>query len=456
MKGEEVTDYYNGSPVHINALNNQANVLPQHGTDVLSTIENNASAIRQAGGLPYIAHPNFQFAISGDNLKTASVTLFEIYNAHPIVNNGGDESHPSVEANWDKALSSGKLLYGIAADDAHTLSNTSGALPGHAWIMVRAASLDSGAITEAVQGGDFYASTGVSLQDYQVGPGGISIVLNSGLNGTSTIDFIGKNGRLLQRSNTNSAVYTFKGDEMYVRARVVNAAGQVAWTQPVFTARLNAGNAIVNAASFGNEPQTNKAVAPDSIAIASGLGLASATLEAERNADGTFPTSLAGTTVTVNGRAAEIYYASTVQLNFHLPDETELGTAEVVITNADGMQLRSQIRVEGVAPGIFTEDGSGTGKAVKWETTRLLPQMFFPDDSLHRFFIYATGVRVGSQITILVNGQPVTIESMRECRRLPGLYQINFALSPQTVIRSATLSLSVDGKLSNPTTLQFD
>jgi len=357
---------------------------------------------------------------------------------------------------WDEVLSSGKLLYGIAADDEHTLTNAAGALPGRAWVMVRASSLEPGSITDAMQRGDFYASTGVTLQDYQVSTAGISITVDNSLSGPTTIDFIGKNGRLLQRNTTGTAAYTFTGGEMYVRAKVVNGAGQAVWTQPVFTARLNAGNAIFNAASFGNEPQVNKTVAPDSIAIASGLGLASATLHAERNSDGSFPTTLGGTTVTVGGRAAAIYYVSSTQLNFHIPDETLPGPAEVVITNADGVQLHSQTTVESVAPGIFTEDGSGRGTAVKFETTRLLPESFFPPDDARRFFIYATGVRDAGQFTVLVNGQTVTIEAVRECRRLPGLYQINLALPPYLVVAGiATLVMRADGKDSNATFLQF-
>jgi hypothetical protein len=30
------------------------------------------------------------------------------------------------------------------------------------------------------------------------------------------------------------AVYVFKGDEFYVRAKVIESNGEVAWTQPVF------------------------------------------------------------------------------------------------------------------------------------------------------------------------------------------------------------------------------
>jgi uncharacterized protein (TIGR03437 family) len=455
MQGEEVTDYYGSKPVHLIAINNQATVAIQRGNSVLNTIEHDAAAIRQAGGLPYVAHPNYLFGVSASDLQNMTGTaLFEIYNAHPIVNNAGDATHPSVEAMWDQALSSGHLRYGIAADDEHTLTNVAGALPGRAWIMVRAASLESGAITEAIGRGDFYASTGVTLQDYQVSPTSMTIAVNSGSgSGQSTIDFIGKNGELLQRNAADSAVYTFTGNEMYVRAKIVNEAGQTAWTQPVFTARLNANNAILNGASMGNEPQTNKSVAPDSIAIVSGFGLARAAMQSER-IDGLYPTNLGGTSVTVNGRPAEIYYVSSTQVNFHVPDETELGTADVVLINADGVQLHNQITVESVAPGIFTEDGSGQGKATTFEATKLLPQMFFPNDNLRRFFVYVTGVRDANQFAVLVNGQAVTIEAVKEARRLPGLYQINVALLPgMNISGTATLVLRANGKDSNAVAL---
>jgi predicted metal-dependent phosphoesterase TrpH len=51
IKGEEVTDSFGGKPVHLNGINNASSVNPQHGTDVLSTMENNLNAIRQSGGL---------------------------------------------------------------------------------------------------------------------------------------------------------------------------------------------------------------------------------------------------------------------------------------------------------------------------------------------------------------------------------------------------------------------
>jgi uncharacterized protein (TIGR03437 family) len=458
IRGEELTDSFNGKPVHINGLNNSSAVLPQQGVDVLSTIENDTAAIRRAGGLPYIAHPNFGFAITADDLKRVTGSaLFEVYNAHPVVNNVGDATHPSVEAMWDEALSSGKLLYGLAADDEHNLFKAGGALPGQAWVMVRAASLDAGAITQALERGDFYASTGVTLQDYQLSATGITITVDEALSGQTTIDFIGKNGRLLRRSTNSPAVYNFTGDEMYVRAKITAGGGKAAWTQPVYTARLSPTDAILNGASLGNEPGTGRVIAPDSIAVATGLGLAAGTQQTQRQPGGAFPTSVAGTTVTINGRLAPIYYASSTQVNFYVPAETETGTADVVVANADGVRMRSQIRVAGAAPGVFTVDGTGRGNAFFVETNTLFCSFFMPDDGARRLHLYATGVRGAAQLQITLNGLPVTVEAVKACRGLQGLDQINIAIPPNTLPIGGvgTLIISADGSSSNPTTLRL-
>jgi len=47
------------------------------------------------------------------------------------------------------------------------------------------------------------------------------------------IQFIGKGGRLLRESLQPAATYEMRGDEGYVRARVVESNGRMAWCQPV-------------------------------------------------------------------------------------------------------------------------------------------------------------------------------------------------------------------------------
>ena len=49
-----------------------------------------------------------------------------------------------------------------------------------------------------------------------------------------TTEFVGRDGRVLAKTSANPAVYTLKGDEGYVRARVRDSMGYMAWAQPVF------------------------------------------------------------------------------------------------------------------------------------------------------------------------------------------------------------------------------
>jgi hypothetical protein len=49
---------------------------------------------------------------------------------------------------------------------------------------------------------------------------------------TQTIQFIGKGGRLLTEVPDASAAYRFDGSEGYVRAKVIESNGRIAWVQP--------------------------------------------------------------------------------------------------------------------------------------------------------------------------------------------------------------------------------
>jgi hypothetical protein len=237
VRGEEVSDKFGGKQIHINGLNVERLVKPQGGKSLVELIQRNVNEIRDARGVPHINHPNFEWAITADELKKVENNkLFEIYNGHPLVNNLGGGGKPGLEEMWDVILSSGKLLYGIAVDDAHHFKdpwNKNASHPGKGWIVVRAAQLSSAAILEAMEKGDFYASTGVELTDYQVNEKQITISIKEVRTSKYRVQFIGKDGRVLKEEITNPAVYQFRGDEMYVRAKVIESNGKFAWTQPV-------------------------------------------------------------------------------------------------------------------------------------------------------------------------------------------------------------------------------
>jgi hypothetical protein len=237
IKGEEVSDRLEDTPLHINGLDVSAQVDPQHGRTVVDIVQRNVDAIRKAGGVPHVNHPNYEWAISSaDLLRLERVRLFEVYNGHHQVNNLGGGGVPGMEEVWDRLLSSGKLMYGIADDDAHVFKqpgNPDVPGPGRAWVVVRAERLAPRAIVDALERGDFYASTGVELSDYEVTDKGITIVIKERPSSKYRIQFIGRNGQLLKDATSSTAIYTFTGDERYVRAKVLESNGRVAWTQPV-------------------------------------------------------------------------------------------------------------------------------------------------------------------------------------------------------------------------------
>jgi len=237
IKGEEVTDRFGDLPLHINGLDVSTQVAPQGGTSVSDVLQRNVDAIRKADGIPHINHPNFRWAVTADDLKRVrNNKLLEIFNGHPQVNNVGGGGVPGMEEAWDAILSAGTLLYGIAVDDAHNFKdpgNPNVAGPGRGWVSVRAARLEPRAILDAMERGDFYASSGVELAEYEASATAIRIAVRATTFSKYRIQFIGKGGRLLSERAEPSATYQIKGDEGYVRARVLESNGQMAWAQPV-------------------------------------------------------------------------------------------------------------------------------------------------------------------------------------------------------------------------------
>jgi len=225
VRGEEVTDRFGDKPIHVNGLVVADEVAPQGG----------------AKGVPHVNHPNYGWAITADELRQVENTkLIEIFNGHPLVNNLGGGGVPGLEQVWDTLLTSGRLIYGIAVDDAHTFKdpgNPAVAGPGRGWVMVRAPRLEARALVEALERGDFYATTGVVLADYQATPAEITVRVRPSSSSKYRIQFIGSGGRLLREATETQATYAFTGDEGYVRAKVLESNGLMAWCQPVRVAR---------------------------------------------------------------------------------------------------------------------------------------------------------------------------------------------------------------------------
>lgn len=286
MAGEEVTDRYKQVPIHINVTNVRDLLKPQGGSNIVEVMQNNVNAVfaqRKKTGqpmFPHINHPNFGWAITAEELaQVKGEQFFELYNGHSSANSGGATNRASTERMWDiiltKRVAELKLspLYGLATDDGHNYHTNAFKAnnPGRGWVMVRAAKLTAPLLIKALEAGDFYSSTGIRLKEITKDTKGISLAIDAEAGVEYTTQFIGTRigydatnepirnaageplrtthnystdiGTLFAEVKGTNAAFTFKGDELYVRARVTStklqenpyAKGELekAWIQPV-------------------------------------------------------------------------------------------------------------------------------------------------------------------------------------------------------------------------------
>ena len=241
IPGEELTTSFQRKPVHVNGLNIPGLIAPQTDSTLVGTIQKNVDAVRNVAGVPHINHPNFGWAFDDEVLAHVKRDrLLEIFNGHPLVHNHGGGEHRSLEEIWDRLLSRGKRIYGIAVDDAHHFLEEFApdrSNPGRGWVVVRADSLSATDLLRSLEAGQFYASTGVELDDVSVSGDRLRISIRERGSFAFRTEFIGRGGRVLHRTGKNPAEYRLRGGETYVRARVTDSGGAVAWVQPVFVAR---------------------------------------------------------------------------------------------------------------------------------------------------------------------------------------------------------------------------
>lgn len=286
IQSEEISAAHDHKPIHLNATNVQEYIPPRSGNSVLDTVQKNVDAVneqRKRTGIPmfpHINHPKFGWAITAEELmQVDGEKFFEVYNGHPAVHNYGDATHASMERMWDIVLTkrlaelNKEIMYGIGVDDAHNYFEyqLNRSNPGRAWVMVRAKRLHAHDLIHAMEAGDFYASTGVTLNDILFNKNTLAINIKAEQGITYKTHFIGtrkgydrtatpvKNengeplgvtmrysddiGQVLATVEGPNPTYKFKGDEIYVRARVVSTKPktnpyapqetETAWIQPV-------------------------------------------------------------------------------------------------------------------------------------------------------------------------------------------------------------------------------
>ncbi len=262
LQGEEITDSFQGQPLHLNATNLSTLIKPQGGSSVIQVLQRNINAvIRQRDSLDipimvHINHPNFGFAITlEDMIALQGEQFFEVFNGHPQVYNLGDSTHMDTESMWDQIniayLQSGKpLLYGLATDDSHNYHNSGSTWSnsGRGWIQVRADTLSPEALISSMEKGDFYSSTGVTLKalSYQQNTLQVKVAQEDQVN--YEIQFIGctkedMQTAILKTVTGPEASFTVNPNHLFIRIKVISNkkipqpietfTTEMAWTQPI-------------------------------------------------------------------------------------------------------------------------------------------------------------------------------------------------------------------------------
>jgi len=291
MPAEEITSQ-SGGP-HVNALNLREVIPGEAGGSRTELIQKYIDAVRaqsEKHGVPmmtHVNHINFADGVTTEELvQVRGLEFFEVFNGHHDVHNWGnpDKGMPPTERHWD-VIQSVKLLddpdytlYGVSTDDSHNYFDLrlGRANPGRGWVMVKAERLETTLLIEAMKRGDFYGTTGVILKDVMRTEEALMLEIEGQDGVTYTTQFIGTRrgfdtrsepttdatgtpqprashrysddiGVVLQESTDLAPRYVFKGDELYVRARVVssrlqpnpfaNGDREMAWTQPVLVRR---------------------------------------------------------------------------------------------------------------------------------------------------------------------------------------------------------------------------
>jgi hypothetical protein len=286
VQGEEITDTFRSKPIHMNATNVVEHVEPRGGASVPEVMERNLDAVAEQARrlglriLTHLNHPNFGYAITAEELAMVTKErFFEVYNGHPGVHHEGDATHAPVERMWDiiNTIRLGEMaaapVYGLGTDDSHHYFGRDGSTPGRGWIGVRSRFLTPEHLVAAIEAGDFYASSGVDLDDvrYDREARTLTVTVAPRPGASYTTRFVGTRrgydrtrrpvtdadgkalpvtgrysddvGRVLATVEGTTATYRLAGDELYVRAVVTSSeppenpsfAGQKAqaWTQPV-------------------------------------------------------------------------------------------------------------------------------------------------------------------------------------------------------------------------------
>ena len=218
-------------------------------------------------------------------------------------------------------------------------------------------------------------------------------------------------------------------------------------------------------------------IAPNTWVEIKGSGLAPAgDIRIWQTADfagGKLPAALDGVSVTVNGKAAYLYYISPTQVNILTPPDAMTGAVQVVVTVGNAQSAPYSAQAQAASPSFFVINGGPYVVAQHSADYSLIgPASLYvgtttPAKPGETVVLYANGF--GPTTTAVVSGSEtqsgnlspmpaVTIGGMAAnvtyaALISPGLYQFNVVVPQSAASGDNQLAASINGVATSPTTL---
>ncbi len=214
-------------------------------------------------------------------------------------------------------------------------------------------------------------------------------------------------------------------------------------------------------------PLVGGALAPGAIVQIYGTNLASSTVQAEA---APIPVTLGGTSVTIGGIAAPLFYVSPGQINAQVPSELQPGFEyQISISAAGGISTPNSVQIAAVSPGVAA---LASGAAIATHADGSLITTAFPANPGEVVILYLVGL--GATDVPVAGGAASPVEPLAQVQVAPtltvngasavvffagltpgsvGLYQINFQVPTGAPNGDLPLDVSQGGVSANPVSL---
>ncbi len=203
-----------------------------HGLGFTKVDDANA-CIRQIdklGGLTILAHPHW-LGVTGEQIcKLKGLAAIEVYNT-----SCDTMAHGYSENEWNYALSQQQYLPAVGVDDIHaSVNKTRHAFRSWTWLKMPSLTIPN--VLKAIRTGSCYSSCGPEIKDFRFSNGKLFLECSP----VVKVYFVGDPGRGASREGSASRPITSMKRPVvtktrHVRAVVIDAHGNRAWTNPIAT-----------------------------------------------------------------------------------------------------------------------------------------------------------------------------------------------------------------------------